>query len=356
MIKRKFKQYRGFECLNCETPLDVSEKYCHHCGQLNSTKKLTISDFFEEFLSNFYAYDSRLRNSLISLFSKPGILAKEFNEGKRQKYANPFRLFLSVSILLFIFHNLDKKPLTLNLEDSQKTLNTQTETIEKEINAISDSIPSIDTSILKDKVSSLKNIEKDSIYNKSQLEKNAFRIYYRISSFRNFNIKYPEKTESEALKELGYENDRFNRYFYNKSIHFKSNNIKEELGNYFLQKLPFLIFLSLPIITIMFWLVFYSKKLNFTEHLIFSYSFFTFLFICMLLFNLIALISEPFSRFLIGFSFLIAFPIYFYKSLRNFYEQNRWKTVLKFILLNPLFGLFLIISFLIMISLGIILF
>ena len=86
MIQRKFKQYRGYECLNCETPLDSSEKYCHHCGQLNSTKRLTISDFIEEFLSNFYAYDSRLRNSIVSMFTKPGILAKEFNEGKRQKY------------------------------------------------------------------------------------------------------------------------------------------------------------------------------------------------------------------------------------------------------------------------------
>ena len=355
MIKRKLKQYRGYECLNCETPLDISEKYCHHCGQLNSIKKVTISDFFEEFLSNFYAYDSRLRNSIVSMFSKPGILAKEYNEGKRQKYANPFRLFLSVSILLFISYNI-KIPLATNLNDPQKSLNTQREAIEKEINAINDSIPTIDKSILRDKVSSIKTLEKDSIYNKSQLEKNAFRIYYRISSFRNFNIKYPEKTEGEALKELGFENDRFNRFFYNKSKLFKSNNIKDELANYFLQKLPFLIFLSLPIITIMFWLVFYSKKLNFTEHLIFCYSFFTFLFICMILFNIVGFLSENISGIMLGFTSLIVFPIYFYKSLRNFYEQNRWKTVLKFILLNPLFGLFLLISFLIMISLGIILF
>ena len=49
MSKRKSKQFRGTSCLNCETALDISEKYCHQCGQLNSTKKLTIGDFFEEF-------------------------------------------------------------------------------------------------------------------------------------------------------------------------------------------------------------------------------------------------------------------------------------------------------------------
>ena len=101
-MSRKDAKYRGIKCLNCETSLDISEKYCHHCGQLNSTKKLTVKDFIEEFFANFYAYDSKLRNSIISLFTKPGVAAKEFCEGKRQHYANPFRLFLSISIILFI--------------------------------------------------------------------------------------------------------------------------------------------------------------------------------------------------------------------------------------------------------------
>jgi len=52
-MNRKDKKYRGTHCINCETSLDVSEKYCHHCGQLNSTKKLTIKDFIEEFLQIF---------------------------------------------------------------------------------------------------------------------------------------------------------------------------------------------------------------------------------------------------------------------------------------------------------------
>jgi hypothetical protein len=39
-------------------------------------------------------------------YTKPGVLAREFNQGKRHTYANPFRLFLSVSIILFISLNL----------------------------------------------------------------------------------------------------------------------------------------------------------------------------------------------------------------------------------------------------------
>ena len=355
MIKRKLKQYRGYECLNCETPLDISEKYCHHCGQLNSIKKLTISDFFEEFLSNFYAYDSRLRNSIISMFSKPGILAKEFNEGKRQKYANPFRLFLSVSIILFITFGLSEK-FSNSSNDTNNVNLVDSKALDKELDQISDSIPNLNKVTAKEQIKFFRNLNKDSIYTKSELEKSKVGYFYKFSSYKNFNKKYPNKTSSEALMELEYENTPFNRFLFNKSILFKTNDIKDELATYFYQKLPFLIFLSLPIITIMFWLVYYSKKLNYTEHLIFSYTLFTFLFICMILFNVVGFLSKNISEIMVGFAFLIVFPIYFYKSLRNFYEQNRWKTVLKFILLNPLFGLFLLISFLIMISLGIILF
>ena len=39
IMGRKDLKYRGSCCLNCETPLDKSEKkFCHQCGQLNSTK------------------------------------------------------------------------------------------------------------------------------------------------------------------------------------------------------------------------------------------------------------------------------------------------------------------------------
>lgn len=355
MIKRKFKQYRGYECLNCETPLDISEKYCHHCGQLNSTKKLTINDFIEEFLSNFYAYDSRLRNSIISMLTKPGVLAKEFNAGKRQKYANPFRLFLSVSIILFLTFSLSEK-ISNNSSDTNNLNLIESDELDKGLSQINDSIPNVNKLAIKEQINSFRNLNKDSIYTKFELEKNKMGFYYKFSSFRNFNKKYPNKTAGEALKELEYEDTQFNRFIFNKCILFKTNDIKNELVEYFYQKLPFLIFLSLPIITIIFWLVFYSKKINYTEHLVFTYTYFTFIFLCMILFNIVGEISENLFEIATFIYFIFILPIYFYKSLRNFYEQNRWKTVLKFILLNPLFGLFLLISSLIMIFLGIILF
>lgn len=352
-MSRKDAKYRGIKCLNCETSLDISEKFCHHCGQLNSTKKLTVKDFIEEFFANFYAYDSRLRNSLISLFTKPGVLAREFNEGKRYTYANPFRLFLSVSIILF---------LTFNLNDDENSKNNSKITQKERQLSKSDSIKLEKININVANLNPKKERQvysRDSIYNKQEIDlflnKNADPFVFSILSFRNYHRKYPNKSDEEALISLGHKPNFFNKAAFNKSKTFKSNEIEREVIEYFYSKLPFFIFLSLPILTLIFWLVFYSKNINYTEHLVFAYSFFTFMFICMILFNLIELISSGLANFITIISFSFIFPIYFYKSLRNFYQQSRWITFLKFILLNPLFGLFLGICILFMITLGLIL-
>ena len=365
-MRRKKLKYRGTQCINCETPLDISEKYCHQCGQLNSTKKLTISDFIEEFFANFYAYDSRLRNSIVSIFSKPGILAREYNHGKRHTYANPFRLFLSVSLILFITYNFTEirnNSKDIESEIIENELSQKQKQDLKKIDSLTNKI-TIKDPTAKNLISALDqkeaNYSRDSIYPKSFIDEHissGFKpLIYTTISFRNFNRKYPEKSTEDALKELGYEVTFYNKTFFNKSKLFKSNDIEGEVIDYFYQKLPFFIFLSLPIITLMFWLVFYSKKINYTEHLVFAYTFFTFLFLCMILFNFMELLSIELTNFISGISFSLIFPIYFYKSLRNFYQQSRWITVLKFLILNPLFFLLLGICTVIMMFIGIILF
>lgn len=317
MTKRKDISYRSDCCLNCNTPLDVSEKYCHFCGQLNSTKKITVSDFFEEFFSNFYAYDSKIRNTFIFLFSKPGFVAKQIVNGKRQTFANPFRLFLSITILFFIVDNFQEKPSTkANLNSPNTEVNTNTLLLSSKFH-------------------------KDSIYTSNELFKDkneSLDMYaYQITSFRNHFLKNPNQSTEEALKVLKYKNNRLNRFLYTKAQNLKSNNLKRELSDFIISKLPFLIFISLPFITVLFWIVFFSKEFNYADHLVFTYTFYTFLFLILLLNTILNFISKDLSDIFLIISFSILFPLYLYKSLRYFYENNRWKTILKFVILNLLF-------------------
>lgn len=353
MNKRKMRVYRSNKCLNCETELDKSEQYCHYCGQLNSTKKLTIRDFFEEFFSNFYAYDSRLRNSFISLFTKPGNLAKEFNEGKRQKYANPFRLFLSVSIVLFILIDYTNKYTDFQQQENSQTI--KKDSLEQ-VKMDSLNLLLMNTSLRETQNPKKNKLDKDSIYNGYKKSKYGNNIVNRIYKFKDFHDKNPNKSVESSITELGYENNMLNKLLFSKAKTFKTNDIDTEITDYLSQKLPLLLFLTLPILTLLFWLILYSKSKNYTEHLIFTYSFYTFIFISIIIIVFFNYIYENLSFYIGTTLFLVVFPIYLYKSLRNFYQLSHWKTTYKFILLNILFFPTALLCFIIVISLGMIFF
>ncbi|MEZ4853449.1 DUF3667 domain-containing protein [Flavobacterium sp.] len=362
-MSRKEVQYRGEKCLNCFTPLDISEKYCHHCGQLNSTKKITLKDFFEEFLSNFYAYDSKIRNSIVYLFTKPGVLPKLYIKGQRTTFANPFRLFLNVSIILFLTMSILSDFYDNNNPNKEKQyaggivkINPSHETKEEET---LDSVTVNQQFLGNKKTLKLAHINKDSIYNEAFLKKNSSNIVSlatnKILTFKNFREKFPEKGKSETFKELQFENSNVNIFLYNKAEKFKTKEIMQEAGGLIVEKLPFLLFLTIPFIALIFWITFYRKEYNYTDHLIFTYSFYTFLFLFVLFTELIAIFSINLSNFITSIGFFLILPYYLYRALRNFYNFSRWKTILKFVILHPLFLIIMIISSFIMFSLGFVL-
>lgn len=345
-INRKEKQYRGSECLNCEHPLDISDKYCSNCGQLNSTKKLTLKDFIEEFFGNFYAYDSRLRNSIVSIFTKPGQLAKEFINGKRQHYANPFRLFLSV-LIIFMFLNssdIDKefklnKPKEVVKPDEKTT--TQQETKVLNIKGV--------------KISKEKEIHEDSIYHYSQIKNEPDNLKLKALTFYNYYQKYQEEESEKCFKKLGYENSFINRLIYSKVKGYESKEFIFEIIRSVVHNLPIILFISLPFLTLMFWLVSF-RRFSYTDNLVFTYTFYTFLIVSLIGLQPIESISAIVSNVIQTVLFLIIFPIYFYKSLQTFYNLNRKKTIFKFIFLNILFVPFFIITLLFIFFMGAILF
>ena len=266
---------------------------------------------------------------------------------------------MSVSIILFITFNIAEDESEPIVKTTEKEVANSNEEITKEKDSLNFNVLGTDVAIGGKK--EIKKIySKDSIYTAKFIDKNLDSnldpLLYRLLTFRNFHKKHPKKTDKQCFKELGFEDEFLNQLFFKKAQSFQTNEIGREMGKYFYEKLPFLIFLSLPILTLMFSMIFYSKNINYTEHLVFTYTFFTFMFLCMILFNFIGLISDDVATFIAGISFSFLFPIYFYKSLRNFYQQSRWITVLKFILLNPLFFLFIGICTIVMFFLGILLF
>jgi hypothetical protein len=307
---RKDAIYRGTECLNCHTPLDISERYCHFCGQLNSTKKVTLSDFIEEFFANFYAYDSKVRNTFSHLFTKPAFVAKQIIKGKRQSFANPFRLFLSIVILFFL---------------AQSILENEDDLYESKIT------PEAITVVKKD---SIKKGEKK-FYSEKELEKETLFMRWKnkCKTFSNYIPSHPEYNYTKTLNDLKYKDSKENHFLYKKVWlfwEFTKHPNKSKFTKEYVKKLPFVTFLLLPSITFCFFLVYKCPVYSYTDNLIFVYTLASVYYLTLFLDLLVLKITTLDITFIT----IILFMWYLYKSLRKFYNLSRWKTIYKFVLLN----------------------
>ena len=101
-ISKSNNNFKHLECLNCGHPFNGDEKFCPFCGQKNTSKKLSFSVFINNLFSGFLSYDSRFWRTFIPLLIKPGKVSREYIEGKRARFVNPFRFYLSVSIIFFL--------------------------------------------------------------------------------------------------------------------------------------------------------------------------------------------------------------------------------------------------------------
>ncbi|TPN83033.1 DUF3667 domain-containing protein [Aquimarina algicola] len=346
---RFLKKYRGNKCLNCGVPLDIVDRYCHNCGQLNTTKQLSLKDFFSEFFASIFSYDSRLRHTIVGLLFSPGKISKEYINGKRIKYANPFRFYLSVSIIFFIINSffIDFEGFSAEIENDVNKGKEALSEIQEEIQ-----LDSLELKINKELASS-KDISIDSIsipdiminkitevpyYSQKQIDSMDFFTGSRAlwKMYKDYHKKTGQKSAYRALTELEHEKSQFNKYTYHRVI--KTSNINDDYGTELLEfifnKLPFIIFFFLPFFALAIWFLYVRRPFSYMEHLVFIFHTQTMFFI---LLGISILISQILHSKTIIFFTILAFLFYLYKAMRKFYNQGRGKTIVKFLLVNVLF-------------------
>jgi hypothetical protein len=91
---------RASACLNCGTPL--AGAFCADCGQRDIPKYPSVRDLVVDAAAEFSGWDGRLATSLRDLILRPGMLTREFLEGRRVRYISPLRLYLMASLVYFL--------------------------------------------------------------------------------------------------------------------------------------------------------------------------------------------------------------------------------------------------------------
>jgi hypothetical protein len=86
-------------CLNCSAA--VSGHFCHECGQETVVHVASTREFMHEFIGHYVALEGKLWKSLGLLLFRPGRLTLEYIKGRRVRYVQPLRLYLTFSLIFF---------------------------------------------------------------------------------------------------------------------------------------------------------------------------------------------------------------------------------------------------------------
>lgn len=91
-------------CKNCG--MSFEGKFCNNCGQKADIHRLTIKHAIHDFFHSFTHVDRGILFLMKELFLRPGIVAKEYVEGRRKKYFNPYQyLLITVAVAAFLSVN-----------------------------------------------------------------------------------------------------------------------------------------------------------------------------------------------------------------------------------------------------------
>ncbi len=346
---RKSLRYRGTECLNCKQPLDKSDVYCPHCSQINSKKQLSVLDFLSEFLGSILVYDSRLRHTLRDLLFHPGRITKNYVSGQRLKYANPFRFFLSVSIIYFLIKGFIG---VIDTSEKDDFLNLTTAKNESEVSEKVNSLPpDIFISDLNGDTLMAKKLDIPKYFPERLLDSLPYfeNQVERSTMYLGHHYRYPLETPTEALQKLQHTNSFKNRWLYSRMVAVKK--IAEDpysFIDYFSAKMPFFLFFFAPLFTLFFWILYSKKKYTYMEHMIFIFHIFSFVFVVKLLVTIPELI---FKTSLLDWPYIILLgAIYFYFALKRFYQQSHLLTFIKFAFLGFTFNTGFFIALLIFVT------
>ena len=83
-------------CLNCNAALTPGQAYCSVCGQKADTHRLSLHDIGHAAIHVFTHTDHSVLGLVRDLAYKPGRVARDYVDGKRRKYFNPFTFFIVV--------------------------------------------------------------------------------------------------------------------------------------------------------------------------------------------------------------------------------------------------------------------
>ncbi len=395
-------------CENCHQALNGP--FCANCGQSTDSTLKYFWVVILHLLDDIFSFDSRASRTLFPLITRPAFLTNEYFAGRRVHYVPPLRLYLFISIVFFITLKYfvaaeDGNPININnkqalitqvkshieqLKTEQSTLQKTTlenvENVEKvtqltaDITKFSNYLADLNreyTSGQNKQIIKLtrKLVElefdnvKESLSDKDQAKFDEL-IAQRLKVL-NGDIISDELTignNEDGTITFDFLSDESNKKLteFSKELTAKAekafNSDTGPLVEQVIGKLPQLMFILLPLFAVLLKIMFIFSKRLYMEHLTVALHSHSFIFITVLLSEMLDLLdnylvetSPGFANFfgVVAGGLLFWIPIYLFLMQKRVYKQGVFFTLVKFSIIGTIYSLMITVTALIAMIWGI---
>ncbi|MFI1771306.1 DUF3667 domain-containing protein [Thalassobellus citreus] len=331
-------------CKNCEQKFKKKFKFCPHCGQkVNDT--LTLGVLFYNTISNYFSFDARFFKSFIPLLFKPGYLASKFIEGKRLLYLHPAQMYLFITVVFFFLFSFIQRDQVQSLDKQLAKSLPKAKVLDAISNTdVRDSLQAValfkeqkEDSIARSELRKSLNDNKfltgmseakiDSLVKAGDYEKNGI-VSFDFNQKKLDSLIALDASDDVLYKAMGLRENAnwFSKRMYTQALKFYKSRQGGSILQVFYDTVPIAMFFLLPIFAMLLKL-FYRKQGVYAHHLVFSFYYFSFLFV---VFSII-----------IGVNFILDIPnwidlliaissfAYLLIALQRFYQQGIFKSFIK---------------------------
>lgn len=87
------------DCINCNYPLQETDKFCPTCGNQVLCERITIRSLVNEFFSKYFSLESKLLGTIKDMTIHPEKVIKSYINNNRVKYLPPINFMIIAGLL-----------------------------------------------------------------------------------------------------------------------------------------------------------------------------------------------------------------------------------------------------------------
>jgi hypothetical protein len=337
------------DCLNCGTI--VQGRYCQVCGQENIEPKESFFSLVKHFVYDILHFDGKFFDTLKYILFRPGFISKQYVQGKRMRFLHPIRMYLFTSAVFFVvfFSTQGSKLAILDVNNTDRLLTNEER--REEIADVNEDLAKTpgDTALLQLRerlLDTTKPMKASELFATASTPLVGFEGSVKtVQQYDSVQRARPSE------KRDGWMMQRFKRKLFalNAKYSGRSDEGFKTWIDLFVHKLPYLLFISLPFHALLLKLLYIRRKtFYYSDHAVFTLHQYIFSFILLLIVFFFNALHEWSGLKLFQYPIMaaaVAWPVYSYLSMKNFYSQGWIKTFSKFLLLNLLAFLVLLLLF-----------